>query len=61
MPSLIGLAPLNRDSGKHRGKRMIFGGRRQVRSALYMPTRAAIRFNPVIKAFYERLKAAGKP
>lgn len=58
---LIGLAPLNRDSGKHRGTRRIFGGRAQVRSALYMPTRAAIRFNPFIKALYERLKGAGKP
>jgi transposase len=58
---LIGLAPLNRDSGKHRGKRRIFGGRAQVRSTMYMPARAAVRFNPVIKALYERLKAAGKP
>lgn len=59
--TLIGLAPLNRDSGQHRGKRKIFGGRAQVRSALYMPTRNAVRFNPVIKALYDRLNAAGKP
>jgi len=57
---LVGVAPLNRDAGTVRGKRTIFGGRAQVRSALYMPTMAAIRYNPVIKRFYERLLAGGK-
>lgn len=58
---LVGVAPLNRDSGTHRGKRAIFGGRMSVRNALYMPTVAAIRHNPVIRSFYQRLVAAGKP
>jgi len=58
--NLVGLAPLNSDSGKFRGKRIIWGGRASVRSALYMGTLSAIRFNPVIKAFYQRLIAAGK-
>lgn len=59
--ALIGLAPLNRDSGQMRGKRTIFGGRSQVRRGLYMAALAAIRFNDVIKQFYNRLVAAGKP
>jgi transposase len=58
---LVGLAPLNKDSGKMRGKRMISGGRADVRSALYMAALAAIRYNPVIKPFFERLSATGKP
>lgn len=58
---LAGLAPLNQDSGKARGKRHVWGGRSLVRSALYMATLSAVRFNPVIKAFYDRLLAAGKP
>ncbi len=58
---LAGLAPLNRDSGKARGQRHVWGGRSVVRSALHMATLSAVRFNPVIKAFYERLTAAGKP
>lgn len=58
---LVGVAPLNRDSGTQRGKRTIFGGRAALRSALYMPTWTAIRCNPVIRAFYQRLIAAGKP
>ena len=58
---LAGLAPLNRDSGKMRGKRHIWGGRSIVRSALHMAMLSAVRFNPVIKAFYDRLIAAGKP
>jgi transposase len=58
---LAGLAPLNRDSGKERGKRHVFGGRSIVRSALYMAMLSAIRYNPVIKAFHDRLIAAGKP
>ena len=58
---LAGLAPLNNDSGKSRGKRSIWGGRKLVRCALYMATLSAVRFNPVIKSFYQRLLAAGKP
>jgi transposase len=59
--SLVGLAPMNRDSGTLRGHRTIIGGRRMVRNALYMPTISAIRFNPIISRFYERLRTAGKP
>jgi transposase len=59
--ALIGVAPFNRDSGQMRGKRSIFGGRGQVRRGLYMAALVAIRFNPVIKRFYDRLVAAGKP
>jgi len=57
---LAGVAPLNRDSGKQRGTRHIGAGRAQVRSKLYMATLTAIRCNPVIKAFYERLRARNK-
>jgi transposase len=59
--ALVGLAPFNRDSGKQRGKRIIWGGRRSVRTILYMGTLSAIRCNPVIRAFYERLRREGKP
>lgn len=59
--ALIGVAPFNRDSGQMRGKRAIFGGRGQVRRGLYMAALAAIRFNAVIRQFYDRLVAAGKP
>lgn len=59
--ALVGLAPIAHDSGKHRGRRTISGGRGQVRSALYMAAVAAIRTNPAIRTFYERLRAAGKP
>jgi transposase len=59
--SLVGLAPMNRDSGTLRGHRTIIGGRRMVRTALYMPTMSAIRSNPLIRQFYDRLRAAGKP
>lgn len=59
--ALVGVAPFNRDSGKYRGKRTIFGGRATVRCALYMATLVASRYNPVIAAFYQRLVAAGKP
>lgn len=59
--ALVGVAPLNRDSGMFRGKRMIHGGRAPVRTALYMGTLVATRYNPVIRAFYQRLLAAGKP
>lgn len=58
--ALVGVCPFNRDSGKMRGKRIIFGGRADVRAVLYMGALAAKRFNPVIKAFYERLIKAGK-
>lgn len=58
--SLVGVAPMNRDSGMLRGKRMITGGRKPVRNALYMATTSARRFNPTIKTFYLRLRAAGK-
>ena len=58
---LAGLAPLNQDSGKARGKRHVWGGRSIVRSTLHMAMLSAVRFNPVIKAFYDRLIAAGKP
>lgn len=57
---LAGLAPLNRDSGNLRGQRVIWGGRASVRTTLYMATLSAIRFNPAIKVFYERLCTAGK-
>jgi transposase len=59
--ALVGVAPMNRDSGLMRGKRMIFGGRAPVRAALYMGTLTATRCNPQIRAFYQRLVAAGKP
>lgn len=58
--ALVGVAPLNRDSGKSRGKRMIWGGRAQVRGVLYMAALRATQVNPVIQAFYQRLLAAGK-
>lgn len=57
---LVGLAPLNRDSGKMRGRRMIWGGRSHVRSVLYMATLSATRYNPTIAAMYNRLIDAGK-
>jgi transposase len=59
--ALVGVAPINRDSGTMRGKRTIFGGRASVRCALYMAAFCAMKFNPVIKCFAERLRAAGKP
>lgn len=58
--ALAGLAPINHDSGKFRGQRHIRGGRAKLRTALYMATMSATRFNPVIRAFYMRLKQAGK-
>jgi transposase len=57
---LVGVAPLNHDSGQHTGKRSCWGGRGEVRSALYLPTLTAVRFNPVIRDLYTRLKAKGK-
>ena len=59
--ALVGVAPLARDSGKTRGHRMVWGGRAEVRSVLYMATLSAVRFNPVIQTFHQRLIAAGKP
>lgn len=58
---LVGVAPLNRDSGTMKGKRVTWGGRADVRSALYMASLSAVRHDPLIKAFYQRLRAAGKP
>lgn len=59
--ALVGVAPLNRDSGTLRGRRIVWGGRAHVRAVLYMATLVASRHNPVVKAFYDRLVAAGKP
>jgi transposase len=59
--ALIGVAPINRDSGRMRGQRTIFGGRGSVRRVLYMAALVAARYNPTIKVFYDRLVAAGKP
>ncbi len=58
--TLVGVAPLNRDSGTWRGRRRIWGGRAQIRAALYMAALSASRHNPVIKPFYQRLIAKGK-
>jgi transposase len=59
--TLAGLAPFNHDSGSLRGKRAIFGGRRALRSGLYMAALAAARYNPILSRFYQRLRAKGKP
>jgi transposase len=59
--ALVGVAPLNRDSGTRRGKRLVYGGRAPVRAVLYMAALVASKCNPVIRAFYRRLRAAGKP
>jgi transposase len=59
--ALVGVAPFNRDSGKMRGRRLIWGGRADVRKILYMAAIVAARHNPHLKAFYSRLVAAGKP
>ena len=59
--ALTGVAPISRDSGRYRGKRRIQGGRVEVRAPLYMATLVAIRHNPIIRPFYRRLRAAGKP
>jgi len=58
--ALVGVAPYAKDSGQHRGRRRIAGGRFELRRALYMATLTATRHNPAIRAFYERLLAAGK-
>jgi transposase len=59
--ALAGLAPFNHDSGSIHGKRAIFGGRRALRSGLYMAALSAARFNPILSNFYQRLRAKGKP
>ena len=58
--ALVGVAPCNRDSGDHTGARHIAGGRKEVRGALYMATLSAVQYDPILKAFYQRLRAAGK-
>lgn len=58
---LVGIAPLNRDSGRWRGRRTIYGGRASVRTMLYMATLVGLRYNPAVQRLYERLLAAGKP
>lgn len=59
--ALAGVAPFNRDSGQQRGRRLIWGGRASVRAVLYMACVSAVRHNPVLRAYYQRLLAAGKP
>jgi transposase len=59
--ALVGVAPLNRDSGLFRGRRQVWGGRSHVRTALYMAALVATRYNPIIKSFYQRLLSGGKP
>jgi transposase len=59
--ALVGLAPLNRDSGAWRGKRMVWGGRANVRTVLFLCAMAATRYHPLLRPFYRRLVAAGKP
>jgi transposase len=59
--ALVGVAPFNRDSGQLRGRRSIYGGRVATRGALYMAALVGARHNPVLKRFYQRLRAAGKP
>jgi transposase len=59
--ALVGVAPFSRDSGKHQGERVIWGGRAQVRRTLYMAAVSAMRCNPVIRTFYAHLRSQGKP
>jgi len=59
--ALVGVAPMNRESGRWRGRRFIRGGRASLRAALYMAALVAARHNPVLRAFYQRLRQAGKP
>jgi transposase len=61
LAALVGVAPLHCDSGTFRGSRTIWGGRAHVRATLYMSALVAVRYNPVLKKFYEHLRAAGKP
>lgn len=58
--ALVGVAPLNRDSGTRHGRRCVWGVRASVRHMLYLATLAAVRYNPILKAFYTRLREAGK-
>jgi len=58
--ALVGVAPLNRDSGRFRGRRQIFGGRKEVRTVLYMATLSAIRYNHMLRRFWTRLRTNGK-
>ena len=58
--ALVGVAPVNKDSGRKQGKRRVYGGRADVRSVLYMAALAAKKYNPVIRKFYERLIKQGK-
>lgn len=60
MAALVGVAPLNRDSGNYRGQRTTWGGRHTVRTALFMATLSATRHNPIIREHYLKLQAAGK-
>jgi transposase len=59
--ALAGVAPFNCDSGTLRGQRKIQGGRKQLRQVLYSTTVASVRCNPVLRPFYQRLRASGKP
>ncbi len=59
--ALVGVAPMNRDSGKHKGKRKIQGGRHKIRTVLFVSTMSAIQCHPTIKPMYQKLLAAGKP
>jgi transposase len=59
--ALVGVAPFNRDSGQWRGRRMIWGGRTAIRNTLYMAALVAARHNAVLRTYYQRLRAAGKP
>lgn len=61
LAALVGVAPLNRDSGLYRGRRSVWGGRARVREVLYMAALVAFKHNPIIQEFYERLGTAGKP
>lgn len=61
LAALVGVAPINHDSGKHKGKRQIKGGRAVIRKTLYMATIAGIRFNTVLKQNYQKLRSRGKP
>jgi transposase len=60
LAKLVGVAPLNNDSGQKRGRRGIWGGRANVRRALYMAALSGLRYNPVLKAYFQKLRAAGK-
>jgi transposase len=61
LAALVGVAPYHHESGQYQGKRHIQGGRAPVRSALYLATLSAVRWNPVLKAFYQKLVTRGKP